>query len=89
MEPPWDEGMKDCSNGPGHMTNMAAMPIYGKTLKMFFSGKLKVGVQHWVLKYYPVCSYDDPELTLTYFMTMSNLVSYAFVWEKGSLCSQS
>ena len=25
--------MKVCSNGPGHMTNMAAMPIYyGKTL---------------------------------------------------------
>ena len=33
MEPPWDGGMKDCSNGPGHMANMAAMPIYGKKLK--------------------------------------------------------
>ena len=33
MEPPCDGGMKVCSNGPGHMTNMAAMPIYGKTLK--------------------------------------------------------
>ena len=22
--------MKVCSNGPGHMTKMAAMPIYGK-----------------------------------------------------------
>ena len=31
MEPPWDGGMKVCSNGPGHMTKMAAMPIYGKT----------------------------------------------------------
>ena len=30
LYPPWDEGMKICSNGPGHMTNMAAMPIYGK-----------------------------------------------------------
>ena len=28
--PPWDEGTKVCSNGPGHMTNMAAMPIYVK-----------------------------------------------------------
>ena len=28
--PPWDEGTKICSNGPGHMTNMAAMLIYGK-----------------------------------------------------------
>ena len=25
---PWDEKMKECSNGPGHMTSMAAMPIY-------------------------------------------------------------
>ena len=27
--PPWDEGTKVYSNGPIHMTNMAAMPIYG------------------------------------------------------------
>ena len=32
-KPPWDGKMKVCSNGPGHMTKMAAMPIYGKTLK--------------------------------------------------------
>ena len=30
VELPWDGGMKVCSNGPGHMTNMATMPIYGK-----------------------------------------------------------
>ena len=30
VEPPWDGGTKVCSNGPGHMTNMAAMPIYVK-----------------------------------------------------------
>ena len=33
VEPPWGRGMKVCSNGPGHMTNMAAMPIYGKNHK--------------------------------------------------------
>ena len=33
MEPPWEGGTKVCSNGPGHMTKMAAMPIYGKNLK--------------------------------------------------------
>ena len=33
VEPPWDRRTKVCSNGPGHMTNMAAMLIYGKTLK--------------------------------------------------------
>ena len=26
-------GTKVCSNGPGHMTKMATMPIYGKNLK--------------------------------------------------------
>ena len=32
VEPPWDGGMKVCSNGPGHMTNMAARPIYDRNL---------------------------------------------------------
>ena len=39
VEPPWDGGMKVCIWGSGHMTKMAAMPIYGKSLsKIFFSG---------------------------------------------------
>ena len=33
VQPPWDGVRKIYSNGPGHMTNMAAMPIYGKNLK--------------------------------------------------------
>ena len=33
VKPHWDRGKKVCSNGLGHMTKMAAMPIYGKTLK--------------------------------------------------------
>ena len=37
MEPPWDGGTKVCSNGPGHMTKMAVMPIYGKNLKKYSS----------------------------------------------------
>ena len=32
VEPPWEEGTKVCINGPGHMTKMGAMPIYGKNL---------------------------------------------------------
>ena len=32
MEPPWDGGTKVCSNGPGHITKMSAMPIYGKKI---------------------------------------------------------
>ena len=44
---------------------------------------LKLGVQHRVLEYYQTCSNDVPGLTLTYFTARSNLVPYAFVWEKG------
>ena len=44
---------------------------------------LKLSVLHRVLKYYQVCSNDDPGLTMIYFRAMSNLVPYAFVWEKG------
>ena len=33
VEPPLEGGTKVCINGPGHMTKMAAMPIYGKNLK--------------------------------------------------------
>ena len=55
---------------------------------LIFSGtkrpiSLKLGMQHRVLEYYQVCSNDDPGLVLTYFTARSNLVPYAFVWEKG------
>ena len=32
VEPPWEGGTKVFINGPGHMTKMAAMHIYGKNL---------------------------------------------------------
>ena len=44
---------------------------------------LNLGMHHRVLEYYQVCSNDDPGSTLTYFTARSNLVQYAFVWEKG------
>ena len=38
-EPPWVGGTKICLGHLGHMTKMAAMPIYGKkTSKIFFCG---------------------------------------------------
>ena len=53
-----------------------------KTLKNYlFLRKpmtLKVGKQHRVLKYYQVCSNEDPGLTLTYFTERSNLVPLCF-----------
>ena len=87
MEPQWDGGTKFYSNGLGHMTKMAAIPIYDKNNKIFFSGTkmlmtLKVCQHYRVLEYLQVCSNDDPGLTLTYFTASSNLVPYAFVLEK-------
>ena len=63
-------------------------PYTVKTLKIVISGTkrlmtLKLGMQHWVLEYYQVCSNDDPGLTLTCFTARSNLATYAFVWKKG------
>ena len=46
---------------------------------------LKLGMLHWVLEFYQIYSNDDPGLTLTYFKAKSNLVPYAFVWEKGKI----
>ena len=74
-------------NGPGHMTKMAAMPIYGKNpLKIFFSRTRKpmtlgLGIWHWGCWAYQVCSNNDPRLTLTYLTSRSNLLPNAFKWE--------
>ena len=63
VDPPWDGDMKVCSNGPGHMTNMTVMPIYGKTSRTKRLITLKLVMQHQVFKYYQVCSNEDPGLT--------------------------
>ena len=70
------------------MTKMAAMPIYGKNLKKSSSLEPKADdLETWCAssgaRVLPDCSNDDPGLTLTYFTARSNLVPYAFVWEKG------
>ena len=44
---------------------------------------LKIDIQHQVLEYYQICSNDEPGLTRTYLMAMSNFVPYAFIWEEG------
>ena len=84
MEPPWDEGTKVCSNGPRWPPCLYII----KTLKNLLLRNQKADDLEtcyaasgaWVL---PSCSNGDPGLTLTYFMARSNLVPYAFVWEKG------
>ena len=88
MEPQWDGGTKVCSRVLGHMTKMAVTPIYGNhPSKIFFSitktpMTLWLGMQLWGIGPIIVCSNDDPRLTLTYFTAGSNLVPYAFIWEK-------
>ena len=67
---------------------MAATPIYDeKPSKIFFSGTkgpmtLGLDMSNWGLGPIKIFSNDDLGLTLTYFMARSNLVPYAFIWEK-------
>ena len=66
-------------NNLGHMTKMAAMPIYGKNpSKIIFSEtnrliSRKLGVRHRWLKYSNVYINHDPVMTLTKFMARSSV----------------
>ena len=70
-------------NNLGHMTKMAAMPIYGKNpSKIIFSKtnrliSRKLGVRHRWLKYSNVYINHDPVMTLTKFMARSTWVACA------------
>ena len=88
VDPPWDGDTKVCSNGLGHLSKMAGMPIYGKSIIQNLLGNQKADdLESWyaasVLKYYQVRLYYDPGLTFTYFTARSNYVPYAFVWDEG------
>ena len=50
IRPPWDVGMKVCSNVLVHMTKMASRPIYGKNLQNSPSLEPR-GRWHWKLVY--------------------------------------
>ena len=73
--------MKIHQHNAGHMTKMAAMPIYGKnTLKIFFPGTtglilMKLCVKHQLPKPFIFCSNYDPKLNFTYFMARSNFAT--------------
>ena len=47
MEPQWDGGTKVCSRGLGHMTKMAATPMYGKNPSKIFSTRTKGRMTLW------------------------------------------
>ena len=84
-----DGRTKLCSNCPGHMTNMTAMPKYVKKFKTSSSPEPKglwprnLVCSIGCINCYQLCSNDDPGFTLTYLTTRSNLVPHAFVLEKG------
>ena len=73
----WEGGTNVFINNPGHMTKMAAMPIYGKyPSKFFFSGttgpiSTKLGMKHRGLEYYNVFINYDLWMTLIYFTARS------------------
>ena len=77
---------KVCSNGPDHMTKMAAMPVYGRNLKNLLLRNPKADdLETWYAalgaRVLPSCLNDDHGLTLTYFMARSHL--FPFVWENA------
>ena len=47
MEPHWEGGTKVYINGLGHMTKMAAMPIYGKNLKNLLQNQKSYDLETW------------------------------------------
>ena len=80
MEPPWEGGKKVYINGLGHMTKIAATPIYDKNSYRTYSPMImKLGMEHYELMLYTVYINDDPELILTYFTAISNLVKLVSV----------
>ena len=73
--------MKIHQDNAGHMTKMAAMPIYSKnTFKIFFLGTtelilMKLCMKHQRPKHFIFRSNYDPGLTFTYFMARSNFTT--------------
>ena len=87
MKTPFDKLAKIYAKYFGHMTKVAATPIYGKKhLKIFFSRTrrlmtLGLGMLHKGCGAYQVCSNEEPKLTLTYLTSRSVLLPNAFKWD--------
>ena len=83
--------MKIHQHNAGHMTKMAAMPIYGKnTIKIFFPGTtwlilMKLCMKHQRPKPFIFYSNYDPELTLTNFMARYEFCNMENVTKMDSL----
>ena len=63
--------MKLHKDNAGHMTKMAAMPIYGKNTQIL----MKLCMKHQRPTPFIFCSNYDPWMTFTYFMARSNFAT--------------
>ena len=86
MKTPYDKLAKIYTKYFGHMTKMAAMPIYEKHFKNLLIQNQKVDdLGTWCEALgcgaYQGCSNDDHRLTLTYLTSRSNLLLKAFKWD--------
>ena len=77
VEPPWVGKTKSCSRHLGHMTKIAATPIYGKNPSKILQNRQADFHETWYVasgfQAIIVCSNDAPGVTLTYFTARSNL----------------
>ena len=80
VEPSWDRGTKNWSNGPDHLTKMAAMNIYGENLQ----NSSFLNPMSW-LPSNLVWSFGD--LGSSYFVQMMTLGWPWFILCQGQICS--
>ena len=76
----WDENLFKCSGSHGQGGFQAGKKSFFGTKKPMI---LKLGIQLWVHKYYQISSNEDTGLTLSIFMTWSNLFRDASAWVKA------
>ena len=82
------KALKIDQHNAGHVTKMAAMPIYGKSILFFFfpgtTGLIlmKLSMKHQIPKPFIYCSNYDPRLTLTYFMARKIFCNLGFFMAK-------
>ena len=87
-QPSWVVALIYCSRYLGHMTKMAATPIYVKTSSknLLLQNQLADLLEIWYVPFRTdqpiiVCSNDEPGMTC--FMASSILETKAFTWEKA------
>ena len=87
MEPLWDRGTKVCSNGQGTWPRWRPCPYMVKTLKNLLRNQKANDLETWYAasgaRVLPSLFKWWPWVDLDLFYGRSDLVLYAFVWEKG------